>query len=202
MASYDKVKEWLQQYVHTTITKSQPEVFGEMYAILQLHPRYNDWVSQRPEHFRITRSPKKKALQVYVKFENLKRERLVSWVDCTDHYRPKVNEQENRLTQAMRSTVGWQIGQWRTFNNPRKCALCDSWNNIEVDHHPKKFAEIKKEFLENLVKPAPEKFFWDSKNGRFHFEKADKEFQDQWDHFHLLQAKYRYLCSTCNQKSH
>ena len=28
----------------------------------------------------------------------------------------------------------------------------------------------------------------------------DSEFEDAWKHFHFEQAKYRYLCATCNQK--
>lgn len=216
-ASYDNVKAWLEKHVHTTITPQHHQDFTEMCTILQCHSRYSEWKNQIPEYFKITRSAKKKALQVFVKFEDMKHPRIVSWVECTDRHPPPSDSVDNvvvedvdkvsamsRLTQAMRTAIRWQTTEWRrTIVGVPKCVLCDSRNNLEVDHYPTKFATIKTAFLATTVLPVPKDFSWDFNYGRFHFRSlfADKQFQCEWDAYHLSQAQYRFLCATCNQKT-
>lgn len=197
--SYKTVKAWLTKHVHTTITPDRLDDFNEMFSFLQNHPNWSNWTNQIPEYFRITRSPKKKALQVYVKFTDVKKERIVSWVDCTDKYNPNRNNLQNQLKQAMRSAISPQIVNWRTFNNPQKCALCDSWDNIEVDHYPCKFYQIKNDFLNDTEIIPPTSFRWDG--NRYQFNTSDFIFSNIWSNFHLMRATYRYLCATCNQKT-
>ena len=80
---YASVKEWLQSHVHQTITaNSSPSDFELMTNILNCHPDKPKWKHQNPKSFIITRSSKKKHLQVMVHFEGLTSPRLVSWVAC------------------------------------------------------------------------------------------------------------------------
>jgi hypothetical protein len=104
------------------------------------------------------------------------------------------------LNLAMRASVMPQIIEY-SFRHPnRRCALCDSFNYIEVDHYPKKFREIRDEFLKNTDQEVPGLFFLTTK--WIFNEKKDNSFEADWIIFHFEQASYRYLCATCNQKSH
>lgn len=201
MVDYENVKEWLGRHVHSVIKNTDLDNFNQMYEILRLHPKYDQWKHQTPEWFRITRSPKKKALQVFVKFENSKRERIVSWVDCTNRYREIKHSHERQLTQAMRSAIAWQMSHYRQTNGPQICGLCGSLDNIEVDHFPNRFAHIKKNFLASLTDTPPESFDWNPRSGRYLFKKADSLFEQNWSDYHLSNATYRFLCSTCNQRN-
>lgn len=187
-----EIKIWLEEHVHRTYNKNNPE-FYTMLNFLEKHPNYVNWKNQEAEWFQITRSPKKKHIQVYVKFTDLKNKRLVSWKSCASG---KVNK-TNSLTAAMRNSVTEQIQNYRIHHPVEKCVLCESFANIEVDHYPKKFREIKAEFLQ-LDFPVPQT--------RFHKNKTifcnNSTFEEMWKEYHKDNATYRYLCSTCNQKSH
>lgn len=194
---YDIAKEWLQQRVHTTISRSlKPEDFKMMNELLKNHPDYDNWINTDIESFTITRAPKKKSLQVYMKMKGISRPRLVSWTACVTGKKRKVNN----LSAAMRTTVSDQIVTFSNTHPIKKCALCDSYLNIEVDHYPNKFRDIKKDFLKENKEEIPSLYFL--RNKWIFSEKVGSTFSENWYNFHSEQATYRYLCSTCNQKSH
>jgi hypothetical protein len=204
---YDIAKEWLQQRAHRTISKDSQD-FLIMENLLKNHPDYNKWINTDIEYFKITRAPKKKSLQVYMKMEGISRSRLVSWTACVTGKKRKVNNlgqtfNKSDLSAAMRTTIGNQIHEFSNTHLVKKCSLCNSYLNIEVDHYPKKFRDIKKEFLkiaEDKGEEIPSLYFLRSK--WIFSEKIGSTFAEDWYNFHLEQAEYRYLCSTCNQQSH
>lgn len=208
--SYEQIKEFLEKRVHKIIKYGDPD-FETMYSVLTCHPNFNNWKRVVVEYFRITRSPKKKAIQVFVKMTDAK-ERQVSWVKCSNKSvltEEIVNQFKSKdtiskqLTQAMRTAIKDQMDTWKSsvFGN-RKCEWCGKLTGLEADHHPKKFSQIKKSFLEqvslnDLV--VPNDFDW--YNSRYHFKKKDETFELQWSRYHMNEATYRWLCSSCNQKN-
>ena len=165
-----------------------------MNSILKNHPDYGNWLRVDVEYFQITRAPKKKSLQVYMKMRGISRPRLVSWTACVTGKKRK----NNNLSAAMRSAIKYQVDEF-SFRNPvKRCFVCDSYNRIEVDHFPKKFRDIKKEFLVGVDEEDIPKLY-------FHRTKwilPEGEFLTSWQAFHEQSASYRYLCDKCNQKSH
>ena len=191
--NYETAKEWLGQRAHRRVIEGS-EDFEIMNSILKNHPDYGNWLRVDVEYFQITRAPKKKSLQVYMKMRDISRPRLVSWTACVTGKKRK----NNNLSAAMRSAIKYQVDEF-SFRNPvKRCFVCDSYNRIEVDHFPKKFRDIKKEFLDGVDEEDIPKLY-------FHRTKwilPEGEFLTSWQAFHEHSASYRYLCDTCNQKSH
>ena len=192
--NYGIAKEWLEKRAHRTISLKNIEDFEIMNELLKNHPDYKNWIHTDIEYFKITRSPKKKHLQVYMKMKGITRPRLVSWTACVTGKKKKVNN----LSGAMRSCISDQINSFSSHHPIKKCSLCDSYSNIEVDHYPKKFRDIKKEFLKENTEEIPSLYFLRDK----YIFSNNSNFSEKWYQFHEKEARYRYLCSTCNQKSH
>ena len=190
MSELEETKSWLEAHVHRTYNKNTEE-FYVMLEMLKKHPNYPNWKKKDIEYFQITRAPKKKFLQVYIKVEGNKNSRLVSWKSCVTG---KINKTDN-LALAMRNSIKDQINEY-VFRHPvKKCVLCETYNNIEVDHYPVKFRELKKDFIDENEIPKT----------RFYRNKhilCDDIFETEWKEYHKNNASYRYLCATCNQKSH
>ena len=141
--TYEEAKAWLESKVHRSICKGS-EDFLLMENILKNHPDYKNWINTDIEYFKITRAPKKKHLQVYMKMEGISRPRLVSWVSAVKGKKKAVNAEkmtENAINSAMRTVVIPQIEEYKFLHPNKKCALCDNYEKIEVDHYPKKFKE-------------------------------------------------------------
>jgi hypothetical protein len=191
--NYETAKAWLAERVHRRVMANSVD-FEIMDEMLKKHPDYGNWINVDIEYFQITRAPKKKSLQVYMKMKGISRPRIVSWTACVTGKKRK----NNNLSAAMRSAIKYQIDDF-SFRNPvKRCFVCDTYNRIEVDHFPKKFRDIKKEFLLNVDEGNIPKLY-------FHRTKwilPEGEFLNGWQAFHEHSASYRYLCDTCNQKSH
>ena len=195
--TYANVKRFLKTFVHQTIDYSHG-AFQVFVDTLKCHPDYESWKYKEPLSFKITRSPRKKALQVWVLFNGCKRYRMVSWIACcSDRTRPKVDI----LTQCMRTSIQDQLVDYREQQPIQKCAICEQWSSssLEVDHYPVMFKTLKKQFLSQFPKSElPTASRW---NGRRHvFFKKDEKFEMLWCKYHLQNASYRLLCSKCNQK--
>lgn len=214
---YDTIKAWLEKRVHQTITSKHAD-FDMMNNILKKHPNYNEWKYQQCEAFKITRSPKNKALQVHIKMakgkvDNIKINtiqtlqkkeksewRIVSWVACATEKVGQKSSLKNQTTQAMRFAVRKQIKNWRNANsyNP-KCALCEKTKQLEVDHYPITFAEMRKEFVSKITDIEKVKIRWDNNKISYRFEKGEP-LNSKWQRYHLSRATYRWLCSDCNKR--
>lgn len=166
--------------------------------------------------------PSEKTIKIYTKY------RIVSWVTCAKQkiivdeetgevtkIGPKAKTPEEQLTGAMRNAIRKQISRYRSENLDIKCQLCAEKgiivNKCEVDHYPKRFVEIKNEFLAKMNKKgkiSPKEFVFVPRKGTVKFRNGtkvdgyyDKKWKMSWQRFHKKQATYRYLCSTCNKKT-
>lgn len=184
---YTLVKAWLANHINKTY-KNNIE-FEYLHTLLKNHPSYNDWQLNIPLSFKIV---KKKYLQLMVCFKI--RYRIVSWVKCTN----KIVGQINPLTSAMRHAIKRQISIYKNKNTDKTCCLCQSNLKIEVDHYPIKFAILKQNFILNHIMPTT--FKYHSKRGYSMFNQCDILCKKAWQKYHLQNANYRYLCSTCNKK--
>ena len=191
---YETAKAWLEARAHRSIDK-RSEDFQIMESILKNHPDYSTWKLKNVEYFKITRAPKKKHLQVYMKLEGKSDLRIVSWVACVKGKKRKTNS----LSSAMRSTIASQISEYNFRHPVKTCAICESYSNIEVDHYPKKFRDLKREFLAENEEAIPSLYFLHSK---YIFSSKNSKFENDWYQYHLQNAKYRYLCDKCNQSTH
>lgn len=198
---YNQVKVWLTNHVHKTITPKHEE-FEKMCSMLRNHPNYSSWVHKDPEGFKITRSPKNKALQVLVKLNG--KWRIVSWVACARGKTIRKHTDSNQLTQAMRFAVRKQIKMWRNgignaYNS--KCVLCNCnvKEKLEVDHYPEKFSSIRDSFMKQHEGTTPS-IYWDKNKTSYRFSKKES-LNGKWQRYHLKHATYRWLCADCNKKT-
>lgn len=198
--NYKEIKQWLESHVHRVIDSRTPDKLEIMTNVMKLHPNYDQWKLQIPTAFKISRSPKKKYLQVFVKFKDTKRWRSVSWVACATGKIRKVDS----LGSAMRYSIKSQIRMWRQKNmHPiPKCALCNCQSNLEVDHHPIHFAKLKTMYLQTCKTVGLDvpKNQWDNRNTTYKFY-PNSRFDFEWQNFHFQNATFRWLCADCNKKN-
>lgn len=141
---------------------------------------------------------------------------------------PKPKSVSDQLTSAMRHAIRKQIANFRRDNPHQYCELCNSVGSngsktttttnsstliqkYEVDHCPRKFVDIKSEFIDLMIKkskPCPTEFLFNPKKGIAMFKKGtkaddyyDKKWKMAWQRYHLKHAQYRYLCSTHNKQT-
>ncbi len=111
---------------------------------------------------------------------------------------------------AARSAVSTDIIEWRDkyFYHLSKtiCTICGKLitkHDCHVDHHPLKFREILKEFIDhyNIKGDDFHKFTepenWDNISG---VEITDSYIKYKWIEYHHMNAEYRMLCPGCNLK--
>lgn len=181
--NYNELKSWLTLRINKTFTTG--EEYDLLFQLLQKHPRYNEWKFKIPKAFKIVM---KKAIQLHVLFNKY---RIVSWVNCVK--KRKVDP----LASAMRHAIKRQITIYKKNHLDKKCVLCESLN-VEVDHVIK-FVILKNNYI-NLYSP-PTSFNYHSKYGHYMFKKADNHWKKEWQKYHLKNATYRYLYSSCNKKN-
>ena len=160
----------------------------------------------------------------------IERWRIISWVACVKGNVETKSSEKNKLTQAMRYAIRKQIQIWRNTIGKnhelgRKCVLCecDNYEKLEVDHFPKTFSQIKKEFCDNneidekMVEKTKDektkdektkdkktkkkiKIIWSPSKTTYQFQKGEKT-NMKWQQYHRIHASYRWLCGTCNKKT-
>lgn len=188
--NYIELKTWLTLRINKTFVIDINDEYDLLFTLLQKHPSYDNWKFKIPIAFKII---KKKAIQLLVSFVKNKY-RIVSWVSCV-----KNKSKIDPLTSAMRQAIKRQISIYKRNNLDKKCVLCNSIIKIEVDHIVK-FALIKNNFL-NISIITPTTFDCHPKRGYYMFKKCDVKWKTQWQKYHLKNASYRYLCSSCNKKN-
>lgn len=184
---YKETKEWLIGHVGQY---DKGEEFDYLYNLIKKHPNYQQWTYQIPTVFRIEN---KIQLKLFIKCNN--KFRIVSWRQCCSDI--KTNK-VCQLTSAMRQAVRRQITMYKKNNLVQQCQVCLTTENIEVDHYPVKFVDIKNNFVMEHTPPVT--FKWHPKRGYYMFHNKDKLYKQQWQRYHLKHATYRYLCSSCNKK--
>lgn len=135
--------------------------------------------------------------------------RIISWVACVKGNVVTKSSEKNKLTQAMRHAIRKQIQIWRnsigkTQPLGHKCVLCecDNYDKLEVDHFPKTFSQIKRDFLASHINDemiGKIKIEWSPTKTSYRFQKGEKT-NMKWQRYHRIHATYRWLCSACNKK--
>jgi hypothetical protein len=105
-----------------------------------------------------------------------------------DKTRTKAHMDETRFKEACRSTIQYQVDQ---FRNTTPCT-CGSIEKLEVDHIIHFETLIAGHFLE---RPAPNAYAKDGVKNIFVGEVAET-----WRNYHQANATLRMLCKTCNCK--
>ena len=106
------------------------------------------------------------------------------------------------LTGAMRSSVQYQIRQFKSQNGD-KCCLCGKTENPHVDHNDEvgsAFDELAHNFI-NAHKHLKIPTEFDELNDNTHrqtFKPNDNEFKNKWMSYHKQHAQLRILCKSCN----
>ncbi len=185
---YKVVKNWLSNHINKTYNNVDDVEYDYLHTLLQNHPSYQTWQFNNLA-FKII---KKQYVQLMVSFNS--RYRIVSWVKCTN----KKVYQIDPLTSAMRHAIRRQITIYKNKHLEKICHLCQSQQKIEVDHYPIKFKTLKKDFINNHT--CPDTFRYHPNRGNSMFNKTDDLFKKAWQKYHLQNANYRYLCSSCNKK--
>lgn len=186
--SYQETKTLLSNNIG--IIKNNNDIFNKLCVLITLHPNYHEWKYHVPLKMKIIM---KKYIQLHILFEGTKKYRIVSWVQCC-----KKVTKKDPLTSAMRHAIKRQITIYKNKNPTKQCNICGNKDNIEVDHYPTKFVQLKNDFLVDKI--IPEQFVFHPKRGYCFFHKKDAAFKASWQKYHNKHATYRYLCSTCNKK--
>jgi hypothetical protein len=123
-------------------------------------------------------------------------EESISWTKCLSK---KIDDETIKLSKAFRTAIDSQIKEYHSKNQNKICELCGSDKFIDVDHIIK-FKTLRDNFL--LLYPNHPKLFDKNKNAQEIFREEDREFSKAWQHYHLKEAKLRYLCHKCNIELH
>lgn len=234
--SHAEIKSFLQGKVFQTIRPTDAD-FDLMEQVVKSHPKYPQWKNKIIEYFQVGRSVKIKALVLKVKMANMRQVRAVSWVMCSKDFRAKerrkklrqekklkakkkkrktataaekASQHKKELVGAMRVAIKPQIHNFRYLSHGvRSCKLCGSMdaNDLQVDHHPKKFRHLTDDFLgccEAEDIEIPQEFAYIPHGGRYTFinRKKDKAFREKWEMYHSNVAGLRFLCKKCNMAEH
>lgn len=101
------------------------------------------------------------------------------------------------IKQAMRYCINQQITEFRKTAT-LVCALCQSTDRIEIDHHTNTFQQLFLEFIE--ANPTIPTSFDDNYFNSACFKECDADFAKKWYDFHKRKAMLRPLCKQCNGK--
>ena len=118
---------------------------------------------------------------------------VISWKACLTG-KPNVN---TIFTEALRTTVLYQIDEYRKTCKIWKCDFCESNQNLQVDH-VYEFKNIKKDFMTEYNIVIPETYKKITHNLLSAFEDKDVELETKWKEYHQKKSQYRLLCRTCN----
>lgn len=195
----EQIRELLQKHVFRTYNNTCPE-FKQFIIILNQHPTWKNKIDSI-SNIRITRN-KQKAIVLYIKTQLSRRYIQISWRKCCPSFVSSYTEPD-KLKSAFRNAIHGQINQWRKLQfGPKQCAFCHSDKNLQVDHMEPSFSTICNEFKtecknNNILLPTEFDF---GRYNRSKFKSNDNQFVKKWKLFHQQQAKYQFLCATCNRK--
>ena len=119
----------------------------------------------------------------------------ISYLSCCKN---NVDKYKN-LKNAMRFGIQAQINEYRFKNHKKICVICESRQNIQVDHHEPSFKQLYNDFLkttENIPHSFDDNFY----NSAM-FKEDDNVFSNDWGVFHKHHCNLRYLCRSCNLKN-
>jgi len=181
------------------VKNTYPDKYNILIKILERHPNFNS-KSENMCNVKImndTLNPQGYKIMIIKKDGD---EIDISW-RCAITGKPKPFK--NKLMTAMRVSIKEQTDNFKTNCNNYYCELCDSVNELQVDHNDTEksaFDELAYNFVkENHDIQIPSNFGDTNDNThRTCFLEKDKIFKDKWTEYHSQYAKLRILCRKCN----
>lgn len=161
------------------------EYYLDFVALFERHP---DNKAKDMLNIKIDLDKDKRNIVPYILIED--EWQTISWIKCI------TGRSENKLKEAMRTSIKEQIDNFRKENDSNICEICYKKNEkINVDHiiH---FEKLYNDFIENK-KNLPEKFE-KTYNNRSCFLEEDKEFETEWKEYHKRNGILRITCEKCN----
>jgi hypothetical protein len=108
-------------------------------------------------------------------------------------------------TKAFRSSCYLSSLEFKKKNLDKKCSLCNSITNLQVDHFNNPFSKILDDFLEkyninfHLIEVYKYRF---NRKGQYKLPNKiiynNKQINEIWKEYHDSNCEYRILCKTCN----
>jgi hypothetical protein len=118
-----------------------------------------------------------------------------SWRDCASK---SCLSDDQKLKKAYRCSIDSQIEEYKK-SQPNRCVLCNSTDQLSVDHKEPTFYVLMKTFQAQTPLPVPTLFDKQAKTNAEIFTAADKAFEDAWYTYHKDHAVLQILCSTCHK---
>lgn len=167
------------------IYESDSECYTELMSLFQFHPEYDEKIGSRSvcgieiENNAWNKTAKNIRLLYDDEWDKVTN---ISWRYCI---RSPPTDKMN-VTMIMRRAVYSSMYEFRQSVKDKKCALCESRNELEVDHHGIKFRDIRDEWMDD------DKFKCIKMNGDNSATLID------WKEYHDDVCDLRLLCRSCN----
>ena len=118
----------------------------------------------------------------------------ISWTSCING---KLKQDRKRLTWAMRHAIEPQIRLFRTNKSDQQCMICETKDQLTVDHQIK-FRHLMNDFVR--TNPDFPNVFGKNELKQEIFRDEDQDYSKRWQTYHYKNARLRILCRDCNQK--
>ena len=119
--------------------------------------------------------------------------------------RGRCRDEKARLKKAMREAAFEErIRVFRNITDRRKCGLYGEGivgGQCEVDHFPRTFAELVREFMASNEHSIPKEFV-DNSDYQTFFREEDRGFEEAWKEHHRKEAGLQIVCVECNRRAH
>ena len=197
----DALREHVARYLNRTLLCTDAD-YEAATAFLADHPTWGDRRSDILG-MRVRRSRLNKSLQLQLRTNRVWF--TVSWTVCATRKRaPRQNTRSpeiRRLHSAMRASIRPQILKWRRCQfGPKTCVACGASGRMQVDHIDPPFARIQDSFLQAATSVPTEFELKSCASAVPKFRQQDRMFMLSWNAHHAAQARYQFLCATCNRK--
>jgi hypothetical protein len=176
-----------------SVKDKSEDLFNEVLILLKRHPRYEEKIKNMKDIKFIQNMRNRKALECRIIYSD-NTDKDISWTYARDSRLPS---QEEYLTKALRSSVMFQIMNFKKNNDP-VCTKCNSVEDLHCDHiiH---FEKLTHDFLKIYNDKIPSEFAQLNDGSNFTcFLYSDYDFEDKWKEYHYENAKLRILCQNCN----
>jgi hypothetical protein len=195
LKTQNQLREYARKNMHeigecTSVIKYHPEKWD---LFMYLFERHSDY----PEKFnglidiQIKYNPiYKKQLETIIIKDNGTKDDVSVLNNCITG-KPKDN-----LTVAMRNAIVSQIYEFKN-NASLICELCESIENIHIDHYKPQFVDLKTAFLNDWQSTIPNIFEQNESHSKI-FISDDICFETKWFDYHQKNATLRVLCKKCN----
>ena len=141
---------------------------------------------------------------LYIKVKNILID-SVSYVLCLRNLydkpkiTPEISHRKDTLMALRNAINGGKRAEFKEENKNGYCCICESEENMEVDHYGVSFQEIVDDFfIVNSFKYEDIRVYSNKKINNWYMELEDPLISDKWVKYHDDIAEYRLLCKSCN----